>query len=150
MSLEIVPHSITSARREVARLHRHLPVVVGGLFGAAVLYHGKLVGVAIASEPKARALRGRRIVEITRCATDGTRNACSALYGALCRAAQAVGYVEARTYTRIDEPGTSLRAAGFVDAGLTREESWCRSSRPRDGKRSQVRRWIRQLGRVES
>lgn len=144
--LSLRPMSIVGARRTVRALHRHLPKVVGGLFGSSVYVGTDLVGVAIASEPKARMLRERAIVEITRVATDGHKNACSKLYGALCRAAQSIGYVRAITYTRLDEPGTSLRAAGFVDDGLTRDESWCRSSRKRDGERSQVRRWRRELG----
>src|SRR6478736_807759 len=144
--LELRPLSITGARKQVKLLHRHLPKVVGGLFASAVYVGDELAGVAMASEPKAPALRGRRIVESTRCATDGRKNACSKLYGALCRAAGSIGYTQARTYTRLDEPGTSLRAAGFVDDGLTREESWDRPSRKRGGELSQVRRWVRQLG----
>lgn len=143
--MTLAPLSIKGARREVARLHRHLPVVVGGLFGSALYCGGELLGVAIASEPKARMLRGRGIVEITRCATNGHKNACSKLYGALCRAAAAIGYAEAITYTRLDEPGTSLLAAGFKDHGITADQSWSRSARLRKGETSQVRRWKRQL-----
>jgi len=149
-ALELVPLSVTAARREVHRLHRHLPRVVGGLFGSSVYVGPELVGVAIASEPKAPALRGRRIVEITRCATDGHKNACSKLYGALCRSAQAIGYLEARTYTRLEEPGVSLRAAGFVDDGVTEEQSWDRPSRPREGEPTSVRRWKRVLGKASA
>jgi len=143
--LELRPLSITGARKHVKLLHRHLPKVVGGLFASSVYVGDELAGVAIASEPKAPASRGKRIVEITRCATDGQKNACSKLYGALCRASAAIGYQLAITFTRLDEPGTSLRAAGFVDDGLTREQSWDRPSRTRGGELQQVRRWIRVL-----
>ncbi len=40
-------------------------------------------------------------------------------YNALARAAQALGYSEAWTYTLPGEDGRSVKAAGFVDRGLT-------------------------------
>lgn len=153
MSLELRPVVIRASRKKtvlsaevaVARLHRHLPRIEGGLFASTAWVDGVLVGVAIASLPKARLARDGFTVEITRVATDGHPNACSRLYGALCRAAGAVGYRRAITYTRLDEPGTSLRAAGFEESGLTREQSWNRPGRARAGERSQVRRWVRVL-----
>lgn len=45
----------------------------------------------------------------------------------------------------IEEPGTSLRAAGFALDGLTREQSWDRPSRSRSQELSQVQRWVRVL-----
>jgi L-amino acid N-acyltransferase YncA len=131
-------------------LHRRRPKIVGALFATSVLERGELAGIACASEPKAPRSRKRRVVEISRVATLGTRNACSKLYGALCRAAAALGYRRAITFTDPDEPGTSLRAAGFQDDGLTREQSWDRPSNRRRGKArseqlSQVRRWSRDL-----
>jgi L-amino acid N-acyltransferase YncA len=143
--LELRPIGVRQACETVKLLHRHLPRVVGGLFGAAVYANGELVGVAVASQPKARLGRDGFTVEIARVATDGHRNACSMLYGALCRAAAAVGYRTAVTFTRLDEPGTSLRASGFAECGLTREQSWDRPRRPRDGGPSQVRKWRRSL-----
>ncbi len=143
--LELRPLSVTAARQEVKRLHRHLGRIVGGLFACSVWVDGELVGVGVASEPKASHHRGKRIVEITRIATNGHRNACSRLYGALCRAAGAVGYTKAKTFTRLDEPGSSLRAAGFVDEGETEEQSWDRPNGPRGKVLSRVRRWSRPL-----
>jgi hypothetical protein len=119
--------------------------VVGGRWGAAVYVDGELVGVGIASDPKAWRSRDGFTIEITRVATDGHPNACSRLYGALCRAAAAIGFRKAITFTRLDEPGTSLKAAGFVEAGLTKEESWDRLMRPRDERKEQHRRWVRSL-----
>lgn len=143
--LELRPIPVRAACDEVKRLHRHLPRVVGGLFATSVYVDGKLVGVGVASLPKARMSRDGFTVEITRIATNGHRNACSKLYGALCRASAAIGARRAITYTRLDEPGTSLRAAGFLERGITKEESWDRPRRPRDGGPSQVRRWERRL-----
>lgn len=145
MSLELQPLPVRAACDEVWILHRHLPRVVGGLFACALWVDGTRVAVAIASLPKAPQSNDGFTVEISRLASDGHRNACSRLYGALCRAAAAVGYRRAITFTRLDEPGTSLVAAGFTDDGLTREQSWDRPSRSRSAERSQVRRWVRRL-----
>lgn len=51
------------------------------------------------------------------------------LYGATWRAAKAMGYLRAYTYTQHDESGASLRAAGWVrDAELEARGSWAESS----------------------
>lgn len=131
-------------------LHRRRPRIVGALFATSVFIAGELVGIACSSEPKAPRSRGCAIVEISRVATKGTPNACSKLYGALCRAAASIGYQKAITFTDPDEPGVSLRAAGFRDDGLTREQCWDRPSSRRKGKKRsaeprQVRRWVRDL-----
>lgn len=145
MALELRPIGTREASLVVRRLHRHLPRVVGGLFAVAAYEHDELVGVGVASLPKARLARDGFTVEITRVATDGHANACSRLYAALLRACSAIGVRRAVTFTRLDEPGSSLRAVGFVDDGLTREQSWDRPRRPRDGGPSQVRRWVKLL-----
>ena len=57
-------------------------------------------------------------IEIVRVAVlEGERNACSFAYGALRKAAIALGYTRVVTYTMLDEAGASLRAAGFRDDG---------------------------------
>jgi hypothetical protein len=145
LSLELRPIGVREASAVVKRLHRHLPRVIGGLFAAAVYERGELVGVGVASQPKARLSRDGFTVEITRIATSGSRNACSRLYGALLRASAAVGYRRAITFTRLDEPGSSLRAAGWIEDGTTREQSWDRPSRGRFADTSQVRRLVRRL-----
>jgi hypothetical protein len=144
-SLELRPIGTREASQVVKRLHRHLPRVVGGLFACSVWVGDELVGVGVASQPKAPLSRDGFTVEISRIATDGHANACSRLYGALCRAAASVGYRKAVTFTRLDEPGSSLRAAGFREDGLTREQSWDRPARSRSAELSQVRRWVRVL-----
>ena len=69
--------------------------------------------------------------EVTRLATDGSRNACSMLYRAAWRAARAMGYRRLVTYTLPEEGGSSLRAAGFRLIGEAGGGSWSRDSRPR-------------------
>lgn len=86
-------------------------------------------------------------VEVTRVCTLGHPNACSQLYGAVCRAARALGYTRAVTYKLKSEPGTSLLAAGFRYVCDVREEEWSRPSRPRESTREVLprERWERAL-----
>ena len=120
MTLTVRPISLNAARSWIAERHRHLRrPVTGWLFGVEVLRGGERVGVACAGRPAARMLQDGTTCEITRVAVlEGERNACSFAYGALRRAAAALGYRRVVTYTLEHEPGTSLRAAGFVDAGV--------------------------------
>lgn len=113
--LKLVPMTVKAASRIVAKKHRHNRGVQGGLFACSVEENGVLVGVAIAGRPVHYKLDNGLTMEITRVCSDGTPNACSKLYSALCRAAQAIGYEKAMTYTLASEPGTSLRAAGFTE-----------------------------------
>lgn len=70
-------------------------------------------------------------LEVNRCCTDGTPNACSMLYAACWRATRALGYRRLITYTLTSEPGTSLKAAGWKVIGQTKGRSWDTPSRPR-------------------
>ncbi len=65
-----------------------------------------------AGRPVARAFDDGLTLEVNRTCTDGTRNANSMLYGAVWRAARAMGYARCITYTQHDESGASLKAAG--------------------------------------
>ncbi|PZG24525.1 hypothetical protein C1I98_35495 [Spongiactinospora gelatinilytica] len=110
----IVPLAIRTARAFVAWQHRHLGPPPGAMFAIGVTTPDTtLVGVAIIGRPTARAFDDGFTAEVTRLATDGTPNACSALLGAAWRAARAMGYRRLITYTRAREPGTSLHAAGY-------------------------------------
>jgi hypothetical protein len=129
--LAIVPISFAEAKASVARLHRHLPHVVGHKFSVAVAAGEAIVGVAIVGRPVARHLDDGWTLEVVRLATDGARNACSMLYGTSWRAARAMGYRRITTYTRSEEPGTSLRAAGWRTVAEVAPGSWNRASRPR-------------------
>jgi hypothetical protein len=56
-------------------------------------------------------------LELTRLASDGCPNACSALYGAAWRATKALGYGRLITYILDSEPGVTLKAAGWKCLG---------------------------------
>ena len=117
--LRVVPCDLKTANDFVRRLHRHSRPVVGYKFAVGVeacAADGEpwaLVGVAIVGRPVARRMDNGKAAEVTRLCTDGTRNACSMLYGAARRAARALGHEPIYTYTLPDEGGASLRAAGF-------------------------------------
>lgn len=132
MALELVPVSLSEARRFVGLHHRHNLPPQGWKFGVGAAVDGELVGVAIAGRPVARALDNGRTLEVTRTCTDGTRNANSFLYGAIARAAKALGYRTLYTYTLASEPGSSLRAAGWVaDEELPARAGWDTPTRRR-------------------
>lgn len=145
MPLTLSPITVKAARRWVRETHRHLPDLQGGLFAVALRDEEDMRGVAVAGNP-ARVWQGTGRIVISRVSTDGAENGCSMLYGAMCRAAKALGYREAWTYTLPGEPGTSLRAAGFIDMGLTKDEDWNRPSRQRTTEiPGRKRRWMRKL-----
>lgn len=124
MGLALVPCSLEEANAVVAKWHRHhQPTPVAKFCIAAA---EAIVGVVIVGLPKARMAMDGWTLEITRLATDGTRNACSLLYGAARRAAFAMGYSRVITYTLADEQGASLRASGFTLEAEIEGESWKR------------------------
>lgn len=130
--LAVVPMELADANEYVVRHHRHHGPVVGHRFSLGVTDDcGQLRGVAIVGRPVARGLDNGYALEVTRVATDGCSNACSALYAACWRAARALGYRRLVTYTLASESGTSLRAAGWRDVGKVTGRSWWTPSRPR-------------------
>ncbi len=131
--MKIRPCTIRAARIYIAENHRHNAAPNGALFAVGLERdNGELAGVGLCARPVARMLADGFTCEITRLCTDGTPNACSMIYGALCRAAKALGYKRVVTYTLQSEPGSSLRAANFKIAAEVRYKSWNTPSRPRE------------------
>lgn len=128
--MQIAPITLRAAQEFIEQHHRHNKPPRGhkfsiGLKGDA----GELIGVATAGRPVARHFDDGLTLEVNRTCTTGERNANSALYGAVWRAAKAMGYVRCITYTQGDESGASLRAAGFVKVkNLPARASWAESS----------------------
>ena len=129
MSLRVAPVTLKQANQLVAELHRHHKPCPFHRFSLAVYDGTRLCGVAICGRPVARMTRGDRVLEISRCATDGTRNAVSKLYGAVCRAATAMGFERVQTFTLPSEGGASMRASGFRFVGEAGGGQWTRSGR---------------------
>lgn len=129
--MNIVPITLRAANAFIDQHHRHNAPVRGWRFGAAVHKHGALVGVATAGRPVSRAIQKAEplTLEVNRTCTDGTRNANSMLYGAIWRAAKALGYQRCITYIQGDETGASLKAAGWVKVKeLPARPSWAEDS----------------------
>jgi hypothetical protein len=145
--IRVVPIVLKKAYPFVRDWHRHLSAPQGALFAVAAERVGEIVGVAIVGRPNARNAQTGWRVEVVRVATNGAYNACSVLYGACCRAAQALGYCEIVTKTLESEPGSSLRAANFTEDGMTDGGEWDRPSRARKPAEEpgRKRRWFRRL-----
>jgi len=155
--LRIVAVTPAAAQRYVAANHRHHGPVPGGYAFwalACVKPCGTACGVAIVGRPTNRNSDSTGRVEVLRVATDGTPNACSALYGAAARTAKAAGCFEIVTYTLDSEPGSSLRGAGWVSDKSGIKSWWTHESgaeagrkvKPRDHYAQSKQRWIKRLG----
>ena len=83
--LTVKPMSLADANRFVAEHHRHHKPVRGHKFSLGCMANGRLVGVAIVGRPVSRYLDDGLTLEVNRLCTDGTKNACSFLYGAAAR-----------------------------------------------------------------
>ena len=128
--LTLTPISLKDANAFVAQHHRHHKPVTGHKFSIGCSQDGQLVGVAIMGRPVSRYLDDGLTLEVNRLCTTGEKNACSMLYAAAARAAKAMGYRKIITYTLDTEPGTSLRAAGWLCAGPAGGVRWTGSRRP--------------------
>ena len=124
MALELRPISFRDAQKFVRENHRHNKPPVGHKFSIACYDGDRICGVAIVGRPVGRYLDDGLTLEVNRYCTDGTKNACSILYGAAWRAAKALGYKHLVTYTRQSESGASLRAAGWKYDGPAGGTHW--------------------------
>jgi hypothetical protein len=128
----IVPLTLELANAYVAAHHRHHGPVRGHRFSLGLIGEGGLRGVVIVGWPVARLPDDGLSAEVTRLCTDGSPNAASALYAAARRVAREMGFLRIVTYTLADEPGTSLRAAGWRCVGEADGGSWDTPSRRRE------------------
>lgn len=131
MTLTLQPITFREACAFIAQHHRHHAPPQGFKFAIAVGNGEQVVGVVTVGRPVSRHLDDTWTAEVTRCCTDGTKNAASMLYGAAWRAAKAMGYKRLVTYTLQVEPGTSLMAAGWKNIGVAGGGTWNRTDRPR-------------------
>lgn len=131
--LTIVPCTLSEANAFVKQYHRHHPPVAGHKFSLAVCDpEGVIHGVAIVGRPNNTHLDDGMTLEVKRVATDGVKNACSALYGACRRAVFALGFRKLVTYTLVTESGSSLRGAGWrIVAQVRGNQPWNHLGRPR-------------------
>lgn len=133
--MEIRPITFKEASEFINTHHRHHKATVGCKFCIGVFVDVKMVGCAVCGRPVARNLDDGTTCEVNRLCTDGTKNACSMLYGACARIAKEMGYKRIITYILETEPGTSLKASGFQFEGITQgNRTWNCKSRERETK----------------
>jgi len=117
----------------VKDVHRRLPDIQGAMWCVSARAGSEVVGVALVGWPSQEQttleMDHLRILRVA--VKPGYPNACSMLYGAAWRAARAMGVESMDTFTHLDEPGTSLRAAGWVEDGTTDGGEYDRPSRKR-------------------
>ena len=132
--IRLVPITISEAKAFVNDHHRTHPPPLSALFAAAAARDGKIIGVATVGRPIAKHRDGGYTAEVTRmCVLENNPNACSMLYGACWRAAQALGYTRIITYTAEEQHGASLKASGWAIIGATRDHNtWNTPARPRN------------------
>ena len=129
--------SFARAADFVRRHHTHNAAPTAWRYGAAIVNGSTLLGVVMIGNPVACGLMGRGTVEVNRLCIrrDVPRtlawNACSQLYGWAAREAEVRGFERIVTYTRADEEGGSLRAAGWNRDAQVRGRSWSSPTRPR-------------------
>ena len=112
--MKIIPLELKELNRLVDILHRHHKPVQGHRFSIGLDVDGLVVGGCSVGRPVARKINAKTTLEVTRLVTDGTKNACSALYGAAARIGKELGYHKIQTYILETESGTSLRATGWT------------------------------------
>lgn len=128
--MKIIPLTLKQANELIDKLHRHHKPVVGHRFSIGLIDDTeKLVGAAVVGRPVAREVDQYTVCEVTRLVTDGTFNACSMLYGACARIAKEMGFDYIQTYILDNEPGSSLKASGWVEDGKTKGRDWNAPSR---------------------
>lgn len=125
--MKIVPITLKKANEIVTQWHRHHKPSVGHKFSIALVEDEDYIGIAICGRPVARGSDDGLTLEVARLCTDGTPNACSKLYGACARVAKEMGYVKIQTYILQSEPGTSLKASGWIMEAVTAGGQWKRT-----------------------
>lgn len=120
--LRVVPLHLHQANALVAKLHRHHSPIRVAKFSIGAMIGDKLIGAAICMRPASRALDDGKTIEVARVAveeptdgpTDPRRNCCSFLYSACARISREMGFFKIQSYILQDEPGMTLRGAGWV------------------------------------
>lgn len=108
--LHLVPARSREAKDFVQTWRRHHPPPAGQIFAVGAADEmGTLRALAIVGRPVARHLDNGSTLEVTRAASDGTRNANPVLYGASWRGATTLGYRRWITFIQEGESGASLR-----------------------------------------
>ena len=122
--MKIRPITFRQASDFINLHHRHHKATVGCKFCLGLFDDQKMIGCAVCGRPVSRVLDNGLTCEINRLCTDGTKNACSMLYGACCRVAKEMGYEKIITYILESKNGASLKASNFSCEGAAGAKHW--------------------------
>ena len=136
--MRVIPLTLAEANAFVRKHHRHSRAIQYHRFSIGCVIDGKLVGVAIVGRPACRYHDQNVIAEVSRLTTDGTRNACSFLLGAVTRACKAMGFERIQSFTLQSETGASMRAVGWQQG----HESTDSNRRRKPGQPRNIPRWF--------
>lgn len=128
--IKIAPIELAQANAFVSLHHRHHKPTVGHRFSICAVVGSEVRGVAIVGRAVSRHYDPLSVLEVTRLCTDGTPNACSALYSAAARVGKNLGFARIQTYILETETGGSLFASGWICEGEAGGGQWKHS----DGK----------------
>jgi hypothetical protein len=141
LALRIRPWTVkrSTAIQFNSDVHRRRPRIQGGMWCVSVRRADDVVGIAIVGWPSQEQtsmemdhLRVLRVAAMDILGPSGHANCiCSRLYSACWKAGRAMGVTSMDTFTDLDEPGTSLRAAGWIEDGTTTGGEYDRPSRRR-------------------
>ena len=148
MIMQVAQMELKIANEFIDKHHRHHKPVVGHRFSIGALKDGILVGVCIVGRPVARAVNSRKVIEVTRLCTDGTKNSCSFLYAKAATISKHLGYKYIQTYILEEELGVSLKAVGWKILRTTKGGDWnCPSRMKRRTDQPQGKKicWSRKL-----
>lgn len=129
--IRLVPCTLKMAKRTVGDWHSHHKPPVGHMWSTGAEVDDEFAGVVIVSMPIAEANRDGFTMEVTRLCCRGVeerpefKNVASRLLGSACASAENRGVRLMLSYTRVDEPGTCYRAAGWVPCGeIIKARDW--------------------------
>lgn len=116
----VQPITFKAACAFIKHYHRHHMPPQGHMFSISLWAGDILAGVVMVGRPVSRYRDDGKTVEILRmCVKPGYRNGCSLLYARAARAAREMGYARMITYTLEEKSGSSLRAVGFQEKGIS-------------------------------
>ncbi len=124
---------LKEANEFITLFHRHHKRIQGHRFSLGATIDDVLIGVIVVGRPVGGQHQGDW-VEVTRCCTNGARNACSFLYGAAARGGSALGFKRIQTYILREEDGASLKASGWKFERLSHPVGWHHQSDKRDAR----------------
>lgn len=141
---------LVEANSFIKKYHRHHSRIQGHRYSLGAIENNVVIGVIVVGRPVG-GQHQKDWAEVTRCCTDGTKNACSFLYSAAARSAKSLGFTRIQTYILKEETGISLKASGWKFDRMSNPVGWHhdgpRAARNVADHLSDIKQlWFRELG----